>query len=229
MFRELRACYGLLVLLLLLCGIAYPYACMGLGQALFPSAAGGSLVEDKGKKLGSRLVGQKFERVGYFHGRPSSAGNEGYDASQSGASNQSPSSQAWRKSVAGRIAQWRAAGILAPIPADLVTGSASGLDPDISPASAAFQTESIATARKITIHRINGLIESLTIPRDLGFLGEPRVNVLALNRALDDLAANDDAAAATTSSSSSSSSTSSPAPAQPDRPIPPSAPATGAP
>ncbi|MER2520564.1 MAG: potassium-transporting ATPase subunit KdpC [Bdellovibrionales bacterium] len=189
MLRELRACYGLLFLLLLLCGLAYPFACLGLGQVFFYANAQGSLLGDKGKLLGSGLIGQNFERADYFHGRPSSAGNSGYDAAQSGASNLGPTNGKLRGTVAKRIATWRETGIQSPIPPDLVTGSSSGLDPEISPASAYFQAETIAAARNIKIRRINDLIESLTTPRDLGFLGEPRINVLALNRALNDLAA----------------------------------------
>lgn len=188
MLREIRACLGLLLSLLLLCGTAYPLASMSLGQALFYANAQGSLIGDKGKLTGSSLIGQSFARTDGFQSRPSSAGEDGYDAMRSGASNLSPASPLLRKAISERVAYWRAAGIQSPIPTDLVTGSASGLDPHISPASACFQAESIAARRGIKIRKLNELIESLTEPRDLGFLGEPRVNVLALNRALDAIA-----------------------------------------
>lgn len=188
MFREMRACLGLLFIMLLLCGAAYPFASLGIGQALFYANAQGNLVGDKGKLIGSSLIGQNFAQQEYFHGRPSSAGNDGYDAMHSGASNLPPTSPLLRLKVSERIAAWRAAGIQSPIPSDLVTGSASGLDPHISPASAYFQAEIIASKRDLKIQKINELIASLTEPRGLGVLGEPRINVLALNRALDAIA-----------------------------------------
>lgn len=191
MFREMRACCGFLAISLLLCGIAYPLACLGVGQALFYDKAQGSLVGEKGRFLGSSLIGQRFAQAGNFRGRPSVAGDSGYDAMRSGASNLGPSSVRLRKIVGERIAAWRASGLQSPMPSDLATASASGLDPDISPASAYFQAGKIASERGINVQRIHALIERLVIPRELGFLGEPRVNVLALNRALGGLAPDD--------------------------------------
>jgi len=172
---------------LILTGLAYPLLMTGLGQLLFPSAAQGSLLRDSGGRVvGSALIGQSFSKPWYFQGRPSAAGN-GYDPLASGGSNLGPSSAKLRERVkaeADRLAREnpQAAG---PIPVELVTASASGLDPHISPQAAAWQLARVAQARGIAPERIRRVLEDHVEGRDLGFLGEPRVNVLLLNLALD--------------------------------------------
>lgn len=187
MFREMRACCGILVVTLLLCGVAYPLVCLGFGQMFFYDQAQGSLVGEKGKLFGSSLIGQGFSRAAFFHGRPSFAGDGGYDSLRSGASHFALFGGSFRKVVGERVEALRSTGIRPPYPPDLVTTSASGLDPDLSPASAFVQAERVASARGVKPQRIHDLIESMITPRAFGFLGEPRVNALALNRALDGL------------------------------------------
>ncbi|MDR3423936.1 MAG: potassium-transporting ATPase subunit KdpC [Alphaproteobacteria bacterium] len=184
MFQELRASLGLLALSIIVMGIGYPLLVMGAGQALFPHQASGSLVEKDGRIVGSALIGQNFADDKYFHSRPSAAGS-GYDASNSSGSNLAPSSAALVKTVTERVAELRKDGNTRPIPIDLVTASGSGLDPDISVASAEYQAARIANVRNIPLAQIKSLIESNTTSRTFGVLGENRVNVLAINRALD--------------------------------------------
>jgi K+-transporting ATPase ATPase C chain len=173
MLNDLRRGAVALAAFTVLVGLAYPLVVFGIGQAAFPGAADGSLVFGAdGRVVGSRLIGQPFDAPGYFWGRPSAAG-DGYDAGASGASNLGPTS----RRLAGRAA--------ADIPADLVTASGSGLDPDISPAAAEFQVPRVAAARGLDPDRVRSLVRQHTKGRDLGFLGEPRVNVLELNLALD--------------------------------------------
>jgi potassium-transporting ATPase KdpC subunit len=157
-----------------------------LSQALFFKQANGSLVESGGKIVGSELIGQKFAEPGYFHGRPSAAG-DGYDASISGGSNLGPTSQKLVDRIKTEIAQIREENpdFTGPIPADLVTASASGLDPNLSPASAYAQASRVAAARGASLKGIKELIASHTENRQFGFLGESRINVLNLNMALD--------------------------------------------
>jgi potassium-transporting ATPase KdpC subunit len=179
-----------LVFCLLFC-IIYPLAVWGIGQALFPSQANGSLITDsKGQVIGSRLLAQGFTLPKYFHPRPSSAGT-GYDSLNSGGSNLGPTSQKLSDTIKGNIAGYRTENNLAAnaeVPADAVTASASGLDPHISIQNAQIQAARVAKARSIDISVVQDLIEKNTDPRGLGFLGEPGVNVLALNVALDQAA-----------------------------------------
>jgi potassium-transporting ATPase KdpC subunit len=165
-------------------GLAYPLVVTGLAQLLFPRQANGELIERNGKIVGSRLIGQPFARPGYFHSRPSAAGN-GYDATSSGGSNLGPTNQALIKSVADRAAELRKENSGAPIPVDLVTASASGLDPDISPAAAEFQVPRVALERGMSESDVRSMVGKHTQVRTFGVLGEPRVNVLELNLHLD--------------------------------------------
>src|SRR5262245_12175251 len=172
---------------LVVTGLVYPLAMTGIARVIFPAAAEGSLVTGaKGQPIGSRLVGQPFANPAYFQGRPSAAGT-GYDATSSGGSNLGPTSAKLHDRVKADVARLtkenpEASG---PIPAELVTTSASGLDPHVSPAAAAWQIPRVAHARGVTPERVRRLVDDLTEGRQLGFLGEPRVNVLVLNLALD--------------------------------------------
>jgi len=175
---------------LLLTGLAYPLLMTGAAQVLFPHRAGGSLVaDDKGRVVGSELIAQPFAGAGYLQPRPSAAGEKGYDATASGGSNLGPTSAKLRQRAIDDLKRLRAENPEAPpeVPAELVTTSASGLDPHLSPAAAAWQAPRIAAARGVAQQRVLGVIEEATEGRDLGFLGEPRVNVLELNLALDEL------------------------------------------
>jgi K+-transporting ATPase ATPase C chain len=176
-----------LVLAVVCCGL-YPLVVFGIGQALFHDRANGSLIRDSnGTIRGSRLLGQQFTGDKYFHSRPSSAGN-GYDATSSGGSNLGPTSQKLRDSIAQNLADYRSQNGLAsnaPVPADAVTASASGLDPHISPENAELQVSRVAKARSLGQDAVRNLIRQNTDAPDFGLLGEPGVNVLALNLALD--------------------------------------------
>ncbi len=176
-----------LMLAVICCGL-YPLVVFGIGQALFHDRANGSLIRDSnGTIRGSRLLGQQFTGDKYFHSRPSSAGN-GYDATSSGGSNLGPTSQKLRDSIAQNLADYRSQNGLAsnaPVPADAVTASASGLDPHISPENAELQVSRVAKARSLGQDAVRDLIRQNTDAPDFGLLGEPGVNVLALNLALD--------------------------------------------
>ena len=171
----------------ILTGLIYPGMVTGFCQLLFPHRANGSMVVSDGKTVGSALIGQNFSKPEFFHPRPSAAGNDGYDASASNASNYGPTNQKLIDRVKADVAKFHQEnpGYQGPIPADLLTTSASGLDPDISPASALAQAPRVAAARGVSLDQINQLIEAHTEGRQWGFLGEPRVNVLLLNLDLD--------------------------------------------
>ena len=171
----------------LLLGIVYPLAMTGLAHVLFPKQAEGSLIERNGVLAGSRLIGQAFSGPGYFWPRPSAAGN-GYDASNSGGSNYAPTNAALPARVAATVALLNPKGTNGPVPIDLATASASGLDPDISPAAAFYQVARVAAARHIGEDAVRNLVASHIAPRQFGLLGEPRVNVLELNLDLDKMA-----------------------------------------
>jgi K+-transporting ATPase ATPase C chain len=188
MLSHLRPAFVLLAIFTLLTGIAYPLALTGLAQAVVPDAANGSIATKDGKVVGSRLVGQRFAGDGYFHGRPSAAGVDGYDASASSGSNLGPTSKKLMDRVAADAAKLRTKGG-APLPADSVTASASGLDPHISPAFAELQVARIAKARNLAADVVRSLVAEHTQQSFLGFIGEPEVNVLTLNLALDEKAA----------------------------------------
>jgi len=186
--REIRISISLFLLLALLTGLAYPMAILGIGQVLFPNAANGSLIEDNGAVIGSSLIGQNFTDAIYFHGRPSAAGN-GYDAANSSGSNLAPSSTDLSKAVGERVAAFHNEnGKNVRVPADIITASASGLDPDISIEAAIAQVNRVAAARQMPIPTVSALISETTKFRALGIFGENRVNVLELNRALDQAA-----------------------------------------
>ena len=172
----------------LVLGVLYPLAITGISQVLFPHQANGSLVTVGGKVVGSELIGQNFAKPEYFQPRPSAAGNDGYDATSSGGSNFGPTNQKLVDRVKASIDKFRKDNpdYTGPIPADLVTTSASGLDPDISPDSATAQAARVAKARGVSGDQVSQLVAQLTQGPELGVLGEPRVNVLKLNLALDE-------------------------------------------
>jgi potassium-transporting ATPase KdpC subunit len=186
---SLRPTLVLTLLFALLLGILYPLAITGVAQVAFPHQANGSIVNDAaGKPIGSELIGQNFAADKYFHPRPSAAG-KGYDATASSGSNYGPTSQALVDRLKGDIATARKQGIAGDLPADLVTASGSGLDPDLSPAAALAQAPRVATARKLPEAHVEALISASIDRPVLPFLGDARVNVLALNRKLDQLGA----------------------------------------
>jgi K+-transporting ATPase ATPase C chain len=187
MLRELRPALTAFLLLTLVTGVAYPLVTALIGRVAFPSQVTGSIIERDGRAVGSRLIGQPFSSPGYFWGRPSATGPMPYNGAVSSGSNQGPLSPALHEAVAARIAALRAAdpGNTAAVPVDLVTASGSGLDPHISVAAAQYQVARVARARKLPEAEIATLVREHTEGRTFGVLGEPRVNVLTLNLALD--------------------------------------------
>jgi len=186
MLSELKPAIMITIVFTLLTGILYPLAVTGAAQAMFHKQANGSLIEQNGKVIGSELIGQGFAKPEYFHPRPSAAGN-GYDAANSSGSNLGPTNSALSDRLTKDAAQFRKdnPSFSGPIPADAITASASGLDPEITPANALAQSARVAAARGASADAIQNLVASNTQSRDLGVLGEPRVNVLKLNLALD--------------------------------------------
>ena len=200
MLSQIRPAIVMMVLLTLITGIAYPFAMTGIGQALFPRQANGSLIEKDGKVVGSALIGQEFKDDKYFHGRPSATSAPDpadatktvpapYNAANSGGSNLGPTSKALNDRIKEDVDKLKAENPSMPVPVDLVTTSGSGLDPDISPEAALFQVPRVAKARNMPEDRVRQLVTENTEGRLAGLLGEPRVNVLALNLALDKAAA----------------------------------------
>ena len=187
MWQQILPALRIKILMTILVGIVYPLAMTGLCQLFFPYRANGSLITDRGRPIGSELIGQRFTRAEYFQGRPSAAGNDGYDASNSNAFNYGPTSRKLYDRVKAASDNFRKEnpGYEGPLPADLVTASASGLDPHISPASALAQAARVAAARGVSKDVVEKLIKNFAEGPDLGILGEPRVNVLRLNLALD--------------------------------------------
>ena len=186
LFKHIYPAIALTIVLTVLVGIIYPFVMTGLSELLFKEKARGSLIEREGKVIGSRLIGQPFKGPGYFHSRPSAAGS-GYDAAASGATNLGPTSkQLFEEQVRGRAKQLRAESPNIQIPVDLITSSGSGLDPHVSPAAAEFQIPRVARERRMSEDEVRGLVGKHTEGREFGVLGEPRVNVLELNLALDE-------------------------------------------
>jgi potassium-transporting ATPase KdpC subunit len=187
MLTHLLPALRLTAVLTVLTGLVYPATVTGLARLFFPDQSRGSLITIDGTVVGSRLIGQGFTRAEYFHPRPSAAGADGYDAAASSGSNLGPTSQKLIDRVQGAVARYRAEnpGYTGPIPADAVTASASGLDPHISPANADIQAARVAAARGVDAGRVRQLVAAAIERPWLGFVGEPRVNVLELNLALD--------------------------------------------
>ena len=196
MLREIRPAILVLLLLTLITGLAYPLAMTGVAGAIFPKQAQGSLIERDGKVVGSALIGQEFKDDKYFHGRPSATTTPDpadssktvgapYNAANSGASNLGPTSKALADRIKEDVDKLKAENVSANVPVDLVTTSGSGLDPDISPEGALFQVPRVAKARNMPEDRVRLLVAENTSGRLIGLFGEPRVNVLALNLALD--------------------------------------------
>ncbi len=191
MLRQVISAVRVFVILTVLTGLLYPLVIWGVAQTVFPNQANGSLLARQGRLVGSELIGQAFEGPSYFHGRPSAAGTNGYDAAGSSASNLGPTNRDFLNQVRDRAAAVLSENALtasAETPADLVTASASGLDPHISPDAAYLQVPRVAKARRLSERTVQQLVKAAIEGRQLGFMGEPRVNVLRLNISLDEQA-----------------------------------------
>jgi potassium-transporting ATPase KdpC subunit len=186
--KDIKPAILMLILFTVICGGIYPAVVTGIAQAVFPKQAKGSFITDKGgKELGSALIGQPFADPKYFWPRPSATTDFGYNPLASGGSNSGPTNPDYLKTVGDRVKALRDTGVTGPIPADLVQASASGLDPNITTESALLQVQRVAKARSISETMVTKAVEQATEERQLGFLGEPRVNVLVLNLELDKL------------------------------------------
>jgi K+-transporting ATPase ATPase C chain len=183
--KQIYPAFAITVVLTVLLGVIYPLAVTGLAQWIFPRQAGGSLIEKDGKVIGSSLIGQPFSGPSYFHSRPSAAGS-GYDATASAGTNLGPTSQKLMDSVKAAAESLREENPGSPVPIDMVTASASGLDPHITPAAAEFQVPRIARERRLSEDEVRRIVREHAEARQFGILGEPRVNVLELNLALDE-------------------------------------------
>ncbi|MEK6299165.1 MAG: potassium-transporting ATPase subunit KdpC [Acidobacteriota bacterium] len=185
MLKQIYPAITMTIVLTVLLGIIYPLVVTGLAQVMFPAKAGGSLIEKDGKVIGSSLIGQPFTGPGYFHSRPSAAGS-GYDPTASAGTNLGPTSQKLKDNIKKAAESLREENPGSPIPIDMVTASASGLDPHITPAAAEFQVPRVARERGMSTDQVRKLIREHSEGRQFGLLGEPRVNVLELNLALDE-------------------------------------------
>jgi K+-transporting ATPase ATPase C chain len=187
MWQQILPGLRIMIFFTIVLGVVYPLVMTGISQAIFPRQSNGSLIMSGDKVIGSELIGQSFSKPEYFHPRPSNAGANGYDGTASGGFNQGPTNKKLADRVTGAVEQFRKENpdYQGPIPADLVTASASGLDPHVSPDSARAQAARIAKARTVSVEQIQALITRYRQDRTLGILGEPRVNLLRLNLALD--------------------------------------------
>lgn len=183
--KQLKTAFLMTIATTVLLGLVYPLAVTGLAQILFRDKANGQLIRRNGAVIGSRIIGQPFTGPGYFHSRPSAAGSNGYDASNSGGSNLGPTNHALIDRISADAATLHAENPGTPVPVDLVTTSASGLDPDVSPAAAYFQVPRVARARGMSEESVRRIVDAHIRARQFGLLGEPRVNVLELNLVLD--------------------------------------------